>query len=1039
MRAVHPKTGKPIQIMKTEAHLTKTNRTVLWHSQTLKGSMQRWQRWSILVTDSDSLNSCPTPDLVMLVNEPTEAEVDKWRKWFETATNETLILLSPGWMEELKLNASAHTSLLVTTEIHSRYPFLQPATTKEEWILLFAHLMRFHKIVSPYPLPQESQFTGQVKQIAMDASAEKVIPAVYLIQQYYVPQKAERRDEIKKALEMNIKCELIDKIILLNESKCEIPVCDKVRQTVIGHRLTYLDIMTYIKSQVPADTIVVFSNSDIYMDETLRTLYSVDLEKKFLALLRYEVTGKDEPKLFGPRPDSQDTWIVWSSSIDFVLDQEDFNFSFGVPGCDNAITTAMLRKKFAVVNPALSIRTYHLHSSNIRNYVMSDVIDKPVFLYVEPTGIQEYNVVNDLASKRDKTWQTEAPRSFDRPIKYVDATTAQTICVMMKRDSHYNYSINSANTFNQGYAEHDNKLYMFAGQTFTMPTGLVCDYKNLYVGKHHVWRDEWSNVPITVLTNTISVPTLAAVHFPAAMASSAAKWFLHYLPPILRIRQHTKDKPEFVVPVHPDMQRALQILNWPEEGAVTISPYIPDCQYVSEKVYALTPNSFHDVPAEHIDILKKMVPEQPPNENPVVVIVAERDDNQQLSKYFAEEIVKHIFTNRDNGNWSTHIIDANMPTEVRLKLLLKADLLIAQSQSEWEALDWMWLLRPQATVVEVMLDTKPRGDHIHIAGAANLNYVLLGVKREPLPFQRQHALEDINKVVNQHLFKDVLKAVVPQTALPVIVLPSGQALKGMHDHVGDTFREMVLLWESRGYCKVIKSEDTPYVWWGGIGETLLYDRPTMRWFSNPSYKLALFGNPFPEKPTKNDRPWSFWPRSPKAVEQVVKSKKVNRGYKERKTQSIFLGRIENGIQKERRSTHDWSTSVSTFSMPVDSTGGPYKYSQDEYLDQLCNAKFGLCLPGYGPKCNREIEYFATGTVPIVTPGVDMTHYMVPPQKGIHYLVASTPDEVKAVQKTLTEDKWQQMSDAGKLWWQRYASAEGLFRFTWGINRDNLKN
>ena len=1039
MRAVHPKTGKPIQIMKTEAHLTKTNRTVLWHSPTLKGSMQRWQRWSILVTDSTSLSSCPTPDLVLLVHEPTEAEVAPWRTWFETATSETLVLLSPGWMEELKLNASAHTSLLVTTEIQSRYPFLKPASTKEEWILLFAHLMRFHKIVSPYPLPQDTQFTGQIKQIAMDTTAEKTVPAVYLIQQYYVPKEAERRNEIKKALEMNIKCELIDKIILLNESKCEIPVCDKVRQTVIGHRLTYLDILTYIKSQVPVDTIVVFSNSDIYMDETLRTLYSVNLEMKFLALLRYEITAKDEPKLFGPRPDSQDTWVVWSSSIDFIINQEEFNFNFGVPGCDNAITTAMLRKKFAVVNPALSIRTYHLHSSNIRNYVMSDVIDKPVFLYVEPTGIQEYNVVNDLASKRDKTWQTEAPRSFDRPIKYVDANTAQTICVMMKRDSHYNYSINSANTFNQGYGEHDNKLYLFEGQTFTMPAGLVCDYKNLYVGKHTVWRDEWSNVPITVLTNTISVPTLAAVHFPAAMASSAAKWFLHYLPPILRIRQHAKDKPEFIVPVHPDMQRALQILNWPEEGAVTITPYIPDCQYVSEKVYALTPKSFHDVPAEHIDILKKMVPPQPPNEIPVVVIVAERDDNQQLSRYFAEEVVKHIFSNQEHGNWETHIIDANMPTEVRLKLMLKADLLIAQSQCEWEALDWMWLLRPQATVVEVMLDTKPRGDHIHIAGAANLNYVLLGVKREPLPFQRQHALEDINKVVNQHLFKETLQAVVPQSALPTIILPSGQALKGMHDHVGDTFREMVLLWESRGYCKVIKSEDTPYIWWGGIGEVLLYDRPTMRWFSHPSYKLALFGNPFPEKPTKNDRPWSFWARSPKAVEQIVKSKKVDRSYKERKTQSIFLGRIENGIQKERRSTHDWSTAVSTFSMPVDSTGGPYKYTQEEYLDQLCNAKFGLCLPGYGPKCNREIEYFATGTVPIVTPGVDMTNYIVPPQKGVHYLVASTPEEVRQVQKTITEEKWQQMSDAGKLWWQRYASAEGLFRFTWGIVRDNLKN
>jgi hypothetical protein len=1024
--------------MRTEAGLTKTQRTLLWYKATLKGPVQRWQRFSTLVTDADAIIACPDPDLVYLHGTPTTEELGPWSKWFETATNRTLVLASTNWLTALKLNAAAHSSLIVTSELHSRYPYLPKLTDedpKDTWILAFAQLMRFHRLVTTTALANtDNLFTGRIEQIDAAASAEKIVPAIYLIQQYYVPSKAKRAEEMDLALKNNIECPYIDKIILLNESKLKIPICDKVRQTVIGHRLTYLDVLSYIKSQVPNETIVVFSNSDIYMDETLRLLYSVDLQKKFLALLRYEITEKAEPKLFGPRPDSQDTWIVWSTSIDFPLDPEDFNFTFGTPGCDNAITTAMLRKKFTVVNPALSIRTYHLHESNIREYNKTDVIDKPVFLYVDPTGIQEYAVKSDLSESRIKTWSRPPPRSFARPIKYVDPRTAETICNMMKRDTHYTYSIHSANTFNQGYAAEDNQLHAFTGPVFTMPVGLVCDYKNLYVGKHPIWRQEWSNVPITVLTNTISVPTMAAVHFPPPMAGSAAKWFLYYLPQVLKIRKQVEDKPEFLVPVHPDVQRALQFIKWPEEGRVTITPYLPDCQYVSEKVYALTPNSFHDVSAEDIDMLRSMVhrPKETDN-NPSVVIVVEREGDPVMSRLFAEEIVKNIFKRQDQGHWTTHIVDANTQTEVRLNLLSKADLVIAQSDNEWEALDWTWVMKPESTVAEVMLDTKPRGDHIHIAAAASVNYVLLGVKREPLPFQRQHLLEDINKTLNMFMFKESLKAQVPQDALPTVVLPVNQ--KGIHEHAGDTFREMVELWSERGYCHIQRSEDTPYVWWDKIGETLLYDRPTMRWLNNPSYKLALYGNPFPEKATRQDKTWSFWPRSPRLVEQIATR---SNSYKNRSIPSIFLGRIENGVQKERRTKQAWAKSVHTFSMPVDSTGGPYKYSQQEYLEMLTQSRFGLCLPGYGPKCNREIEYFATGVVPIVTPGVDMSNYMVPPLRGVHYLFASTPEEVATIVKTTTEDQWTMMSEAGRSWWQRYASAEGLFRFTWGIVRDHLK-
>jgi hypothetical protein len=174
--------------------------------------------------------------------------------------------------------------------------------------------------------------------------------------------------------------------------------------------------------------------------------------------------------------------------------------------------------------------------------------------------------------------------------------------------------------------------------------------------------------------------------------------------------------------------------------------------------------------------------------------------------------------------------------------------------------------------------------------------------------------------------------------------------------------------------------------------------------------------------------WSFWPRSPRAIEDRVKEKGVL-AWKERSVKSIFLGKVENGVQQKNRCTVDWSKAVDEFSMPV-SAAAPYPYSQTEYLDRIARAKFGLCLPGYGQKCNREIEYFAVGTVPIVTPGVDMNNYLIPPVEGVHYIRAETPDTVRNIVENTSRETWESMSVAGHAWWRENASAEGMFRLTW---------
>jgi hypothetical protein len=212
----------------------------------------------------------------------------------------------------------------------------------------------------------------------------------------------------------------------------------------------------------------------------------------------------------------------------------------------------------------------------------------------------------------------------------------------------------------------------------------------------------------------------------------------------------------------------------------------------------------------------------------------------------------------------------------------------------------------------------------------------------------------------------------------------------------------------------------------------LYDRPTQRqWDDKQTYQLALFGNCAPPNPESGRQSvWGFWGRSPRSIE-VVNLLGFNRlSYQLRLIKSVFLGKIENGVQYAHRTGVDWKSAVELFSMPIDHTGAPYPFTQEQYLEKLCNSRFGLCLPGYGPKCNREIEYFACGVVPIITPGVDMKGYLVPPMKGIHYFTASTPEEVRTIVENTKPEQWLRMSIAGRKWWNLYASAEGLFRLTW---------
>jgi hypothetical protein len=148
---------------------------------------------------------------------------------------------------------------------------------------------------------------------------------------------------------------------------------------------------------------------------------------------------------------------------------------------------------------------------------------------------------------------------------------------------------------------------------------------------------------------------------------------------------------------------------------------------------------------------------------------------------------------------------------------------------------------------------------------------------------------------------------------------------------------------------------------------------------------------------------------------------------------VFFGRIENDVQAKWRSSmeEEWSKACSKFTMNKASES--YSLGPKEYLEALSFAKYGLCLRGYGPKCNREVELLAMGTVPIITDGVDFTNYSEPLVDGIHVLKVAGPEEAISKISAITEEQWTAMSQAGYAWWKRNASVEGSWTLTSHIN------
>ena len=256
-----------------------------------------------------------------------------------------------------------------------------------------------------------------------------------------------------------------------------------------------------------------------------------------------------------------------------------------------------------------------------------------------------------------------------------------------------------------------------------------------------------------------------------------------------------------------------------------------------------------------------------------------------------------------------------------------------------------------------------------------------------------------------------------------------QPLRNKYTHCNDTFRELAKMYSANDLQ--FKINDSKHCWF--MEKILLYDRPTLEWIDGEVNNsiLLLLGNgdeneekSLIEKTNKIVKSWIFWPRKPKLVEDVLGENK-NLEYEKREIESIFMGGFTTQQQLNNRNPQKfgWDTVITEFYFIQ---GNKFKYSHKEYLYQLQKSKYGLCLRGFGKKCNREMELMAMGTVPIITPDVSIDYYNDKLIENKHFIRINDPSEYRKKIDSISKEQWTEMSNNCKEWYMKNIHSKNGF-------------
>jgi len=209
---------------------------------------------------------------------------------------------------------------------------------------------------------------------------------MFLYTTFYNETNDSRKQELSFCLLNNISNKAISKIIVFNEGDSIAHLApSKIEEVFIDKRPTYQDFINYINTNPTSDDIHIIANTDIYFDKNIEVLKHINLKDTCLALSRWDTADTIKPKLYNHN-DSQDVWVFKGP----IKQQLKANFPLGVPRCDNKLLFELQEAGYKVLNPAFSIKSFHVHK-NRRSLVYTEGDNiynlKPPYRYLYPHNL----------------------------------------------------------------------------------------------------------------------------------------------------------------------------------------------------------------------------------------------------------------------------------------------------------------------------------------------------------------------------------------------------------------------------------------------------------------------------------------------------------------------------------------------------------------------------------------------------------------------------------------------------------------------------
>ena len=262
----------------------------------------------------------------------------------------------------------------------------------------------------------------------------------------------------------------------------------------INAKLNFNFIYTYYDDELPnyssffekfnsyPNDINILTNSDIFFDnealEQIRTYFTnlndEDRRTTCMSLTRWEYINENT-NIAPKSQDSQDTWIFYG---EVNYDESIDDVTLGTPGCDNRILAELLyRYKYNVINPSLTIKTYHYHltGDETRTYLDSSfqrtrmVVGPYEFLpphHLNVTQNEPTDIIDEPTDIID-----EPTDIIDEPIDIMDVNV---IITCHNRESYSPHLINILKSFKKIKVNH---VISYNGIDNDFECDFRCDYK----------------------------------------------------------------------------------------------------------------------------------------------------------------------------------------------------------------------------------------------------------------------------------------------------------------------------------------------------------------------------------------------------------------------------------------------------------------------------------------------------------------------------------------------------------------------------------